>query len=322
MIAIYLSKFIDTGKDNKRRLDWNGINIFLQTKEFFELNISSKKDILFSLKGFDYINADGLIWLLLFGSELKKKNNSLWLLLPDDIVQLNFIKSSNFYKIAMEQFSIANIFDLESINDLDSPSRGMVFYKVNLESLTSINKDLDHFFTYDIFKKLHISKFGKVAYEYFPVFMQLINETSKNIVQHSQEEQYTGCGYLIINKIGRDIFRICVCDTGQGLLASLKSKKINVGDDFEAIKHALLYRYYKREGEGLFRVIQFISTMEGSIILRSGSEEAYLNLRNTKFCDDEETKSFIQNNLRINKRKIFFPGLQILIELKRQLYGL
>lgn len=317
MITVKIANFISPRSDGKKRLEWNGILNFLRSREYSQIRTSTTCDILFSLEGFDFINSDGLIWLLLMGDEFKNKNNSLWLEFPRNNKQLEYLKSSKFYIIALDLFSITNLFYLDDTKETQI-NRGMEFFKVNIESLGTLMQELNLFLTFDFAKSVDISPYGEIVFEHLPPFLRMMTETSKNIVQHSRESENTGWGYFIVSQIRKDLLRFCIGDAGRGFLSSLKSKGVNTKDDFDAIYHALLFRYYEQEGEGLFRVVQFVSHLNGIIRLRSGRGEAFLDVSKNLLDTDNKTKNFIEQNLRKVRSDLYFPGVQIQIDVKRQ----
>lgn len=317
MITIKMASFVNPGRDGKKRLEWNAIMQLLRSEEYSSIRSLSGADVLFSLKGFDFINPDGLVWLLLIGDELKSKKNYLWLEFPKENGILEYFKASRFHKVALDLFSITNLFYLDEVRE-QKVKRGMGFYKINIESLSSLMQELTLFIISEFPKQVGISSHGELAFEYSPPFLNIIKETAKNVVQHSREVENVGWGYFVVNQIRKDTLRFCIGDSGRGLLSSLQTKQIKVKDDFDAICHALLFRFYKREGEGLFRVVQFASHLNGIIRIRSCAGEAFLDLSRNFLRTDEETKEFIQKNLRNWRSNVTFPGVQLQIDLRRQ----
>ena len=152
------------------------------------------------------------------------------------------------------------------------------------------------------------------GFEYLQPFVSTISETSKNVVQHSRKQEDSGWGYFIISEIKQrrsSQFRFCIADAGQGFLFSLRSKGVQVSDDLDAIRHALMFRYHTKGGEGLFRTVMFSSQLSGFINIHSGSARASLDLRNTQLRTEDETRRFIEANLTVAKESFYFPGVQI-----------
>lgn len=317
MITINMASLISPGNDGKRRLEWNGIMQFLRSEEYSSIKSLTTADILFSLKGFDFINPDGLVWLLLIGDDLKIKNNYLWLEFPKDNKTLEYFKSSHFHKVALDLFSITNLFYLDDIKE-HKMKRDMGFYKINIESLSALMQELASFIISDLPKQIGISSYGELAFEHSPPFLNIIKETAKNAIQHSREFENVGWGYFVVSQMRQDTLRFCIGDAGRGLFSSLQTKQIKVKNDFDAISHALLFRFYERQGEGLFRVVQFVSHLNGVIRIRSCAGEAFLDLSRNFLRTDDETKHFIQNNLRNWRSNVTFPGVQLQIDLRRQ----
>ncbi len=312
MIPIKLIEYATPSTDNKYRLEWSNMIRFFKSSDYNNLLTVSDEAILFSLENFAWINADGLIWLLLIADELKSKDNSLWLDLPRNVSQLEYIKFSNFHEVAQQHFSITNLFYLDEI-ERNKPLTNMKFYKVDVNTLGSLLKDITSFLSLsgDFKEKMLLS--GDIIYEYLPDFLGAIGETSKNIVQHSTEVDNSGNGYFVISAIGRNKISFCIADSGRGFRSSLIGKSVKTKSDFDAIKQALLYRY-KLEGEGLFRVVQFISQLNGFLRIRSGNCETFLNVSKNVLVEDSDTKDFIMKNLMKFESSFNFPGVQIKID--------
>lgn len=326
MQDVYLKNSIPKSKDGFKRLEWTSMLKLISSPLFRDINVQHSTNIFFSLEGLDYINADGLIWLLLIGDFLKRKKNILWLELPTDRRLLNLIKNTEFHTIAKNLFSFTNRIYLDEIRPVLQPSDS-VFLKISIETLWKFMKELSTRMTdREFYKRIGINITGQIRFEYLPIFLKTIIETSKNIVQHSEKEENTGRGYCGISPLGRSITRLCIGDVGQGLRSSLVAKGIRINNDFEAIKYALLYRYFQPEkkvgekGEGLFRVVQFVSQLNGVIRIRSCTASALLDLSKKQLNNqqDDETKDFIKANLRPDRLSVRFPGVQIMIDIKRQ----
>jgi len=319
MISIKLSHFAVFDKEQKKRLDWSGIINFLKAKEYADIKTMSTEEILFSLEGFDYLNPDGLLWLLLIGEELKRKGHFLLMRFPRNPYQLRYIKALNFHEVALKNFSIVNIFELDEIESLKIP-KATRFFNIDLRLLPILLSTLRIIFTSasdEFFKMLGQRSRDEIVFEYAPLFLSTIEEITKNIVQHSGEKENLGCGYFVMNPYRKEWIRLCIGDAGCGFYSDLTSKELKPQNDFEAIKMALLYRYYLH-GEGLFRVVQFINKLGGIIRISSGKGEAFLNLQKPPFEGDEATKNFIEQNLKKIRRDFSFPGVQFLIDIKRE----
>ena len=315
--TIRLASYVTASRDGKKRLEWSAATIFLQSNEYREIAQPSGQDLLFSLDGFDYMNPDGLIWLLLLGDQLKTKENSLWLELPRNPEQLRYLKSYNFHNVVLDNFSIVNVYYLNEVSSFMLPE-SMKFFRVNLMTLTRVMKELNNLFgSVDFLGQLGISPVGETSMEFLPPFLRTIQETTKNIVQHSSRVPDEGAGYFVISPVGKGRVRLCVADAGWGFSASLLSKGIRTKDDFDAIRNALFFRYLRPGGEGLFRVVQFVARLGGVIRMRSGSGEAFLQLPQRLLRSDQDTKHFIEDQLKPVRSRFYFPGVQLQIDLQQ-----
>jgi len=318
MDTFELAGFIKPGQDDLKRLEWRGMIEFLGSPVFREISAKSRADILISLEDFDYVNADGLIWIMVLGDLLKAKGNSLWLQLPRDQHLLKQLKSSNFCDIAGSIFSFTNLYLLDEIPETRTLI-GVAFSRIDLTSLRFLLPKIRNFLLVDLPKRLGTTPHGEFGFEYLQPFVSTISETSKNVVQHSRKEEDSGWGYLIISEIKQrhsSQFRFCIADAGQGFLSSLLSKGLKVSDDLDAIRHALMFRYHMKGGEGLFRTVMFTSQLNGFINIHSGSARASLDLRHTRLRTQDETRKFIETNLRVLKEGFYFPGVQIQLDVR------
>jgi len=316
---VRLADFVTPSKDGKKRLEWGWVNSFLQSKQYRALCDLAREDIQFSLDGFDYLNADGLLWLLLVGEQLRKQNNLLWLELPRSSEQVAYIRESRFATVAQDSFSIPNIFRLDE--PIDRPIRlGLAFFsRIDMSTIRGLlNRIVDLFKSNKFLEILGITPLGELHAEFLPSLMQVINETSKNVIQHSGDVPDSGMGYFAVSQLGPDVIRFCIGDAGCGFISSLRAKGIKVRDDYDAIQHALLFRYYQPFGEGLFRVIQCVSKLQGVITIRSSTAQAFLNLTRRVLLNDEETQSFILASMGKKFEQPRFPGVQLQIDIRHR----
>ncbi|MDO8848377.1 MAG: hypothetical protein Q7W51_08345 [Coriobacteriia bacterium] len=318
MDEIRFSQFAAPWRDEKTRLDWKTATALFGSPNWQELELSTTSEVLFSLRGIDYLNPDGLLWVLLLGERARQvdRNRTLWLELPHEGASLRYLKESAFAAVSSEVFMLSNPYDLDRV-DVPAPRRGLRFYRVDIDSLGSVVSDVGCLLTSSEFLKgLGIVPFDEVAFEYVPPFLGVVSETTKNVVQHSHSTLSGGRGYIVIGEMRTGVTRICIGDAGRGLRSSLDAKGANVADDAAAIEGALLYHYANPEGEGLFRVLQLVSFLEGAIRIRSGAREVFLDLSNDYLRTEDETRSFIEEKARYHKCANF-PGVQVMIDVRR-----
>lgn len=317
MNEVRLADFVMPSKDGKKRLEWGWATSFLQSQQYGTLRDLTCEDIQFSLDGFDYLNPDGLLWVLLLGEQLKKRDNVLWLELPRSPEQVAYIRESRFAAVVQDDFSIPNIFRLDET--INRPLRlDLAFFsRIDINTISRLqNRIVDLFTSQRLIKVLGVTPLGELHVKFMPSLMRVVNETSKNVVQHSGDVPDTGNGYFAISQLGADAIRFCIGDTGCGFASSLRAKGIEVRDDYDAIQHALLFRYYQPFGEGLFRVIQLVSRLGGVIIIRSGSSQTLLNLNRKVLLNDDETKSFVLASIGKKWEQPQFPGVQLQIDVR------
>jgi len=315
MYDLPLIFFATPSQDGKKRLNWNTISNFLDSEQWTEIRKRNNDEIVISLNGFDWLEGDGLTWVLLLVEFLRDNGNTPWVELPRDKRQLTALNSSSFVAVASQICPLSNVFALDgtSVNKATTER----FYSIsNVNTLADTLRSLFRFFNSEFSNLLNINRLGEIGIEVMPLFTYGISETAKNIVKHSREIDSAGWGYLSVAKVGTKMLRFTVGDVGRGLLASLKSKSIEVHDDTESIRQALLYRYYAKDGEGLFRVSQLVAHQKGAMRIRSGHADAFLHFPKTIPKGDESLKAAITNNLRFMHKQSAFPGVQIMIDVR------
>jgi hypothetical protein len=304
--------------DGKKHLEWSWATSFLQSQYEMFRDLTGE-DIQFSLDGCDYLNPDGLLWVLLFGEQLKKRDNVLWLDLPSSPKQIAYIRESRFVEVVQDIFSISDIFRLdEAINrPIDS---GFAFYsRIDMDTFSGLLSRIgDLFKGKRLVEMLGIPPLSELHAQFMPSLMQIINETGKNVVQHSGGVPYTGAGYFAVDELGPNAIRFCIVDAGCGFASSLKGKGIEVRDDYDAIQHALLFRLHRPSGEGLFRVIQLLNMLNGVLTIRSGSSQTFLNPRKMALLTDGEIESFVLASMGRRFARPKFPGVQLQIDMRQR----
>jgi len=333
IIQVKLADFASHEKGIKR-LEWRCVSSFLQDKQRGYEAITQRKPgeglIWFSLKGFDYLNPDGLLWVLLIGEELTGKGYYLSLELPIEKNNVEYLEECGFLEIAREYFSFLNIFEFGKIKLQRSRGKNVLLAKIEKNTLEGFLARFEQIeLRGEILEWLGHPKHDQQRFEYMFPFYNLIKEIAYNIVQHSSYKKDEGKGYFIISPFSPDWVRLCMGDAGQGFLNSLKAKGLEgklkklrweLKNDFDAIKTALAYKYIVGDisGGGLFAVVKLASQLRGVIKVRSVRGEATLKLTNGILVDDEETFRYIDTKTIGGVVKSDFPGVQFIIDLKRR----
>lgn len=320
MESIILKNFAKPTKEGKYYLNWSNCRNFI-SKKWDKLSKLENSVIRFDLEGFDFINLDGLIWLLLIG-EILHNNNYLILNLPRDKQLLKYMKSVGFHQIAAEIFDIYPKFYIEEVEEYKL-SKGIRIEKVSSVNLQNVQKNFHRFIeSKDFYKMLNIAYTGQISWEYIPYLVLIISELLSNIVEHSGKTLNTGEGYAGMFVSGQKI-NIIVADAGVGFTKGLKRKEIIVKSSEEAIKKAFLFRYYKNktkvEGKGIFEALKCIRKLGGSVRIGSENAEGNLSMKGRLYeekNEDEKLKQIIEKELKSYSRR-YFPGVQysILLDL-------
>jgi hypothetical protein len=313
-----MSQMVRQQSDQKKRLQWEDVLHAINTPVGQKAIKSEDPELFLSLRNLDYINPDGLVWLLLLSDYLNEKGKMIWLELPNDRWQLDYLKNSYFIDVAQENFSITNLYKLDSSIIGTKTKKGsndyLRFWKVDISSVNQLSLVNLH---KTIAKVLNIYVLDELDFNVVQPFVNLIIETSRNLVQHSRGRNGDGWGYLVLaQKPFKGVKRLTcmIGDNGIGFKKSLTDKGVHVRGDQEAINKALLFRYHNREGAGLFRSVQFASRLHGVVRIRTGKASSFLNFTNQYLDDEDNVQSFINKNMVRRDEKIFFPGVQIYIE--------
>ncbi len=318
MISIQLSDYAPLSSDNKRRFQWDEAQSIIKSPIGDNVLKSNDSELFFSLEGFDYIEADGLLWLLLIGDYLQDKGKLMWLELPSDRKQLQFIKSTLFVNAAQELFTITNLFYLDAVR-VNKPAFSDIpsyfnFLNVDINSVSLISYV---FLIQNISRVLNLRPTAEMEFEIMQPFANLIIETNRNLVQHSRPRNGDGQGFFVLSVSHRrngNLLKCVLGDCGMGFNKSLQNKGLVSRNDIDAIKNALLFRYHNQEGAGLFNAVQFASRLEGVVKIRSGWSSAFLNFSKAFLQDREQVQNFINSKTYFRDEKTYFPGVQVYIE--------
>jgi anti-sigma regulatory factor (Ser/Thr protein kinase) len=105
-------------------------------------------------------------------------------------------------------------------------------------------------------------------------FIVALSEVCQNIVEHSENKGFVGIQKYRFPKLGRNIVKIAVMDSGIGFRKSL-SRRFRLRSDLEAIEKALLHGASRHEdegrGHGLAAVKRFVDQWRGKFSIRSGT---------------------------------------------------
>jgi len=308
----------------KKYLNWNTMRNFLNSYEYRNKIESSKGlSINFIIDHFTSLHLDGLIWLLLIGDKLLTQGNQLFLTLPTDKNQLKYIKSLNFLNAWTKDFFITNKSSLESVEEYQKLIGLDIQRITDLTLHDFINVSSSYIKSPEFSNQIitGIIPIGGTFLRGVNAYSAALSELPENIVEHSGKEINRGWGYAGMSKSGKKV-NICIADRGIGFLESFKSKGINVSNDEEAIREALLWGYRNKgrvKGRGIFETIKFMGETGGYIMIRSGNAEGNLKIKK-KIYNDEKVKSLIENDMKIYTLPIYFPGVQysILLDLPEE----
>ncbi len=318
MIEIRLSQIVREHLDRKKRLQWEDAVTAINSPTYQNFLKSDDPELFLSLRDLDYIDSDGLLWILLLGDFLNEKGKMVWLELPSNKWQLNFLKKSYFVETAQECFSITNLYKLDDSFIHSGIKRKndnyLRFWKVDISSINKLSTVYLHKTVSNVLNK---NILDHLDFTVIQPFVNLIVETNRNLIQHSRGKHGEGWGYFVLSEKPTKFGKRLTCtigDNGIGFKKSLIDKGLHIRNDQEAINRALLFRYHNREGAGLFRAVQFASRLSGVIRVRSGQASSFINFNNTYLENENSVHDFISNKTIKRLEKVFFPGVQIYVE--------
>lgn len=323
MATVALKDFVRPKKD-KYYLDWGNLRNFMTSEVWRKISKLENSDIHFNLDGFDKVNLDGLIWLLLIGDILRKKKNYLVIHLPKDKKILRYMKSVGFDQNALELYELYPRFYFDEIEEYGLV-KGVKIEKVKNSNLNDVKGKFQKFIDSEEFAKMIGEEpTGQIFWEYIrPLLKPTIFELLNNIVEHSGKALNTGHGYAGIFKSGSKI-SIFIADAGVGFKEGLERRGLSVQREEDAIKKAFLFKYYRskeREGVGIFGVLKNLRKLGGWVKVGSGKSEGYLEKMEVRLREeqneDDIIRRIVERNLILYQRS-YFPGVQygILIDIQ------
>ncbi len=313
-------------KAKKYYLNWDTCTSFIASKKWDEISKIKNSNIVFDLEGFDVVNLDGLVWILLIGEMLYKNNNYLILKLPRNEMILKYIKTVGFDQVASKVFELFPKFWVASIEEYKT-IKGIKIKKVQDINIQNVSEEFRIFIKSKEFIKLtNIETTGQIFWEYIqPLLMPIISELLSNIIEHSGEKVNTGNGYVTMFVSGKKI-NILIADAGVGFKKGLERKGLLVKDEAEAIKKAFLFKYFRNtkvEGRGIFEVLKCLRKLGGWLRIRSVKAEGNVGFASgdvrlyKEHNEDVVIKEIIERQLKIYE-KGNFPGVQYSILIDTQ----
>ena len=311
-------------------LNWSNCINFIVSEDWDKISKIKNSEILFNLEGFDRVNLDGLMWLLLIGEILHKNNNYLILNLSKNEMILKYIKSVGFHEIASEFFEIYPIFYLDEIKEYKT-KKGTKIKKVINVNLQNVKEEFRRFIESEEFAEMmDIKLTDQIFWEYVrPLLIPIISELLNNIIEHSGSTINSGHGYAAVFESGKKV-NIFIADAGVGFRKGLERKGLFVKSEKEAIKKAFLFKYFQDnqdteevEVKGIFEVLKNLRKLGGWLRIRSGEAEGSFGFRREDVRlykeqnEDEIVREMVEKELVIYQ-KGYFPGVQYSILIKKR----
>jgi anti-sigma regulatory factor (Ser/Thr protein kinase) len=222
------------------------------------------------LREVTFIDPYGMIGLLEAGRNLVLHNKRNTLLLPESGDVIRYLERMDFFKFAGRYFDLASPGEGISERYLRSSATDVLL------EITPIEKSDDiHFIVGKVKKRAHNILKEHLHYNERAIngFIVALSEVCQNIIEHSENTGFVGIQKYHFQKIGRNVVKIAVMDSGIGFRESLAGR-IVVTADLDAIEKALLYGVSRHEdigrGHGLAAVRRFVNEWNGKISIRSG----------------------------------------------------
>jgi hypothetical protein len=303
-----------------RRLDWHLVNRVAQDRHVQELlghpqggtriHAPATRDIGFSIDGFDHLNLDGLVQVLCLSEALSRSGLPPILVMParsdqqESLAGNGFIRSArNVSRLQGPRFSDWDIADEPKF----ILGRPYISRFTDAAQLSSIQERLDRFLiSPSLLRILGIDPTSEDGWEWAPSLARAVNEILRNILEWSGVDS----GFIAMESFPGTLVRLVVADSGVGVEHSLRRQRSpTLG--LEALKFALLFRYYHDEKPGLFTVLQTVSRWGGEFFIRSGYSQF-----NLKLARGGPDPSVLMNRVIQEKTSgvAFLPGFQIRVD--------
>ena len=253
----------------------------LSIESLLQKNITGEK-VEIDLRDIEFVIPYGMITLIIFLKNLKKKSIKPKILLPLSSDVLNYLERMLFF----DQIAELAILDKDITylkNNVRGPSSSFKEITAITEDkgITNIVSDMvDNLINHYKFDQKKINKFGEVMIETF-----------QNVPEHSNPGIMTYDGIASV-QIYKEHFCFAIGDSGIGVRNSLslnkRYKKLCM-TDCEAIKKILFESCSRFDspgrGGGLKRVRDITKEMDGRIIVRSGRGRGYIGRKINKFAE-------------------------------------
>lgn len=300
-------------RGNAVRLNWALMNEYLHAVRNLRLFEPERQTELieYDLRGFDYVNLDGLTLLLTIVERLKAAGHGIVIALPDGPSQQAYLEHCGFIAAAGR---IGFLEGRRAITaDPDWEQRQFVVGQPHLvrlteESAPGVQRALDRLLTSEAFlRRLGFDPSSESGFWYAPRLARAIHELVRNVVHWSGTRR----GYLGVESIRGALVRVVIADCGLGIRHTLGSQGQLSGSRHPIID-ALLHRYKRGEEPGLFHVVGTVRKWGGEFRLRSEEAEvAYNSPHASEFTTQDLVNSITEST---PMRRAHLPGVQVRID--------
>lgn len=259
---IRLATFASSG-----RLDWLTIRRTLEASKLRSALRTRDRRLIFELDGFDYLNGDGLLMLLMLGRFLVSEHKvRAILVLPGSEKQQEILRDRGFLRLARHIFQVEGRRWLEASELEGAVDTGDVFdslYIIQKETAAHLLQGVTRALNEPVFlEKLDLEPTGE-SREYARDLARAVEEIVKNVIQHSGVER----GLLIIEELGNFAFRLTLGDMGVGLRSTVR-KNFPPKGELDPVRQAILHRYFN-PSPGIFTVLSTVARWGGRFEIRS-----------------------------------------------------
>lgn len=320
MRTLPLAEFAKPNAKSERRLDWTTMESCLAEPEVASMVARGSRQVdgvLFNLEGFDFLNSDGLMWLLLLATHLTTvKQVPAFLEVPRKESARSVLLDFGFFEASLGSLGLLDM-PIGPVQQSGKRSRIMRrFHKVDASTFQRVATDLGHYFGFgsgQFAKDMGFGQAGEEATLYGQDFYFALFQLAQNVVRHAEGNGRPSTGYLIVDDRQPGRIRICLGDVGQGFPASFSTKRAEPFTAVQAIGEALLHRYHNlpESAEGIFRVLASVHRWGGYFRVMSDGAKWQAKLERGPLNDEALTQA-VRRHAVVSATP--FPGVQYFIE--------
>ena len=203
--------------------------------------------------------ADGIIPLITELDYLRNEGHTVKVRLPGDLNQHRLYRSMNWaHFLYPEQYETSEFFDTKHL------------------PLSSFRNQEQQYELVNKFMKVILDQ-TQYSESVYQMLEWSVNEITDNVLQHAKSDEKAYFQATVF----QDSINFVVCDTGIGILATMKEAYPNLVTDeqaiTEAIKEGVTSKKAGHQGNGLAGTLNVVRETGGNYLVKSGLGRVYLN---------------------------------------------